>query len=116
VEEAPGEDQAAFMLQENLNLLILDGPMTYMLGYRYYQENLRSSIENINKIIRSTSVKSIIADHHLLRDINYRERFAAVYECALNNGVHILNAAQYVGHEAICLRPEEKNCTGVNEI
>jgi len=52
--------------------------MTYMLGYRYSHESLVRSLENINKIIRATKVGTIIADHHLLRDLNYKERLKDV--------------------------------------
>jgi len=100
--------QADFILQEDPDLLILDGPMTYMLGYRYSQESLASSVENINRIIRDTKVGTIIADHHLLRDLNYKKRMVAVYECAAENGVRVLNAAEYLGQEAEMLEARRK--------
>ncbi len=102
------EEQAEFILQENPNLLILDGPMTYMLGYRYSQESLMRSLENINKIIRDTKVETIIAEHHLLRDLNYKERLADVYKYADENGVKVLNAAEYLGQEAEMLEARRK--------
>jgi len=106
-------DQAAFIIQENPDLLILDGPMTYMLGYRYSQESLRSAISNINSIIRNTSVRSIIADHHLLRDLKYRERLAGVYEYALENERTVLNAAEYAGRETDMLEARRKELYGL---
>ncbi len=102
------EEQADFVLQEDPDLLILDGPMTYMLGYRYSQESLTRSVENINKIIRDTKVETIIADHHLLRDLNYKERLADVYKCADENAVRVLNAAEYLGQEAEMLEARRK--------
>lgn len=102
------ENQAAFILQESPDLLILDGPMTYMLGYRYSYESLQSAIDNINSIIKNTSVKFLIADHHLLRDLKYSERLALVYECARENGVNVLNAAEYAGREADMLEARRK--------
>jgi hypothetical protein len=90
-------DQAEFIIQENPDLLILDGPMTYMLGFRYSRKSLALSIENINRIIKETSVKSILVEHHFMRDLKYKERIAEVYECAAENDVSIITAAEYLG-------------------
>jgi hypothetical protein len=90
-------DQADFIFQENPDLLILDGPMTYMLGFRYSRKSLALSIENINRIIKETSVKSILVEHHFMRDLKYKERIAEVYECAAENDVSIITAAEYLG-------------------
>jgi len=67
-------DQMEFIIQENPDLLILDGPMTYMRGFGYSRESLALSIENINRIIKETSVKSILVEHHFTRDLKYKER------------------------------------------
>ncbi|MEA2075173.1 MAG: MBL fold metallo-hydrolase [Euryarchaeota archaeon] len=92
-------DQAEFIFQENPDLLILDGPMTYMLGFRYSRKSLALSIENINRIIKETSVKNILVEHHFMRDLKYRERIAAVYECAAENDVNVITAAEYLGRD-----------------
>ncbi len=92
-------EQVDFILRENPDLLILDGPMTYMLGYRYSAKSLERSVANISKIISETTVRVIILDHHLLRDQNYKARLAKVYECAEDNGVRVLSAAEYSGRE-----------------
>jgi len=92
-------DQAEFILQENPDFLILDGPMTYMLGFRYSRKSLALSIENINRIIKETSVKSILVEHHFMRDLKYKERIPEVYECAAENDVSIITAAEYLGRD-----------------
>ncbi|NMC09986.1 MAG: hypothetical protein GYA39_03275 [Methanothrix sp.] len=102
-------EQADFILRENPDLLILDGPMTYMLGYRYSQESLARSVANITKIISETTVKVLILDHHLLRDQNYKAKLANVYECAEENGVRVLSAAEYVGREPDLLEARRKD-------
>ncbi len=101
-------DQAEFILQENPDLLILDGPMTYMLGFRYSRKSLALSIENINRIIKETSVKSILVEHHFMRDLKYKERIAEVYECAAENDVSIITAAEYIGREIDMLEARRK--------
>ena len=92
-------DQADFILQESPDLLILDGPMTYMLGFRYSQKSLALAIENINRIIVETSVKTVLVEHHFMRDLKYKERIGEVYECAAESNVRVMTAAEYLGHE-----------------
>jgi len=101
-------DQADFILQESPDLLILDGPMTYMLGFRYSQKSLALSIENINRIITETSVKWILIEHHFMRDLKYNERIPEVYDCAAENGVNVLTAAEYLGRDVDMLEARRK--------
>jgi predicted metallo-beta-lactamase superfamily hydrolase len=101
-------DQAEFILQESPELLILDGPMTYMLGFRYSQKSLTLSIENINRILTETSVKNMLVEHHFMRDLNYKERIPEVYDCAAENGVNVLTAAEYLGRPIDMLEARRK--------
>ncbi len=108
VEGPAVKEQADFIIGENPDLLILDGPMTYMLGYRYSRDSLLKSIANINMIIKETSVKTIIVDHHFMRDRNYEERMPEVYDCAAEHGVSVLSAAQYTGRLEDALEARRK--------
>ncbi|MBN1456127.1 MAG: MBL fold metallo-hydrolase [Methanomicrobia archaeon] len=101
-------EQAEFILQEKPDILILDGPMTYMLGFRYSQQSLACSIEHINRIIAETSVRNILIEHHFMRDLNYKERIAEVYECAARNNVNVMTAAEYLGQEVDMLEARRK--------
>ena len=101
-------DQAEFIIQEDPDLLILDGPMTYMLGFRYSRKSLALSIENINRIIKETSVKSILVEHHFMRDLKYKERIPEVYECAAENDVKVITAAEYLGRDIEMLEARRK--------
>ena len=101
-------DQADFILQESPDLLILDGPMTYMLGFRYSQKSLALAIENINRIIMETSVKIVLVEHHFMRDLKYKERIGEVYECAADSNVRVMTAAEYLGHEIDMLEARRK--------
>lgn len=112
VEGPSVEEQAAFILQEDPDLLILDGPMTYMLGYRYSGESLTQSIENIKTIIRKTRVRDIILDHHFLRDLNHKNHLGDVYDFAAENDVRVLNAAEFIGREADMLEARRKELYG----
>ena len=102
------EDQAKFILDENPNLVYLDGPMTYMLGYRYSKASLEQSIRNITRIFEKTKIEKMILDHHFLRDIKWNKRIGEVYDAAEKQGVEVLTAAEYLGLENEILEARRK--------
>jgi predicted metallo-beta-lactamase superfamily hydrolase len=72
------ESVAEYIIKENPDIVIIDGPPTYFLGYKFSQMDLERSIENLKKISRE--IDKVVLDHHLLRDLNYRERLSDVYK------------------------------------
>jgi len=114
--EGPSVDaQIEFIIQENPDLVILDGPMTYMLGFRYSRKSLALAIENMNRIIKETSAKYILIEHHFMRDLKFKERIAEVYECAVEKGVKALSAAEYLGRDVEMLEARRKELYASNQ-
>ncbi|MFP3318236.1 MAG: MBL fold metallo-hydrolase [Thermoplasmata archaeon] len=72
------ESVAEYIIKENPDIVIIDGPPTYFLGYKFSQIDLERSSENLKKI--SGEIDKVVLDHHLLRDLNYRERLSDVYK------------------------------------
>lgn len=95
------EDYARWLIRENPDLLILDGPPTYLLGYMLNLLNLSRVMENISSILRNTKTKIIIYDHHLLREARYREHLAQAYRVAREEGKDLLTAAECLGEEPL---------------
>jgi len=93
------EDYADWIVKENPDILILDGPATYLLGYMLNQTNFRRTILNLNSILQNTSTQIIIYDHHLPRDIHFKERVAEVYDIAKEKGKALITAAEWLGVE-----------------
>ena len=91
------EDYAEYIIRENPDVLVLDGPATYMIPYTLNLINLRRSIENICRIIRETKTGLTILDHHLLRDKLYRKRLEEVYKTAERENKRVVSAAEYLG-------------------
>lgn len=91
------DDQTEFILQNKPNLVILDGPLSYMLGFRYSHESLNASIENMIKIIENCPLDSLVIDHHFLRDLKWKERIAEVFEAGKQKNVKIQTAAEFLG-------------------
>lgn len=91
------EPQLDVIMREKADILIIDGPMTYMLGYRYSYESLEKSINNLTRIIRETPVKIMVLEHHLMRDLNYKQKIESVIKEAEMKGVRLLSAAEFEG-------------------
>lgn len=88
-------EQASFILQAKPNILYVDGPMSYMLGYRYSQKSLQESVSNLLRIVRECPLKSLILDHHLLRDLEWENKMREVLKEASQTGLQVLTAADY---------------------
>ncbi|MDI6655482.1 MAG: MBL fold metallo-hydrolase, partial [Candidatus Hydrothermarchaeota archaeon] len=95
VEGPSVRDQVSFILEEKPNIIYADGPLSYMLGYRYSQASLNASVNNIIEIFRETPVEKFVIDHHFLRDIKWKERIKPAFDAAEN--VQILTAAEFSG-------------------
>ncbi len=91
------EDYAEWIIKENPDVLILDGPMTYMFGYLLNRINLNRAIENAVRIIEETDTELIIYDHHLVREARFRERTREVWETAERSKKKLLTAAEFLG-------------------
>jgi len=101
-------EQAKFILNEDPNQVYLDGPMSYMLGYRYSKASLDYSIKNINDILKKTKIETLIVDHHLLRDMKWKDRIKDVFRTAEKQNVKVLTAAEYLGLENEMLEARRK--------
>jgi hypothetical protein len=93
------EDYADWIIKENPDLLILDGPATYLLGYMLNQINFRRVILNSSHILQTVKSPIIIYDHHLPRDIHFKERMAEVYKIAEREKKTLITAAEWLGVE-----------------
>ena len=93
------EEQIKFILEEKPDVLFVDGPMTYMLGYRYSFKSLEISNNNLVKAMRETGLQTLVLDHHFLRDLKYKTRIKPVYEAAEKYDVKVLTAAEFCGRK-----------------
>ncbi|HIH96874.1 MAG TPA: MBL fold metallo-hydrolase [Thermoplasmata archaeon] len=97
------EDYAEWIIREDPNVLVLDGPMTYLLGFTLNLINLKRTIENASRIVSSVNSELIIYDHHLPRDRRFRERTKPVWSIAERERKKLLTAAEYLGKEPVIL-------------
>lgn len=97
------EDYAEWLCKEKPDLLVLDGPATYMLGYMLNRINLNRAIENACKIIKETNAKLIIYDHHLPREKRFKERTSKLWQLVKKLNKNVSTAAEYLGKKPIVL-------------
>ncbi len=83
------------ILKANPDLLILGGPPTYLEGVIVDRVAIRRGMENAARI--AGKVQTLLFEHHLLRDENWRDRSKVVYETGASAGNVVSTAAEYVG-------------------
>ncbi len=98
VEESTAELIISFSPDE----VFIDGPATYFLGYRFSIENLRRAERNLLRI--AESVEGIVVDHHLLRDLRYREMLPSLY-----GSYDVQTFAEYLGVEVNMLEAHRRD-------
>ncbi len=107
------EEQVQFLLDEKPKVIFCDGPMTYMLGYRYSKKSLEMSVENIIRIMEETKVKKFALDHHFLRDLEWNEWMDKAYEVAKKKKVKLMTFADFLGEKNDMLEARRKELYGV---
>ncbi|WP_457620533.1 MBL fold metallo-hydrolase [Methanopyrus sp.] len=82
-----------WILERDPDLVLISGPPTYLLGFRFSSDNLEKAVKNLRELASRSG--RVILDHHLLRDKNYRDRLSEVYERSDN----VTSAAELLGKE-----------------
>ena len=100
------------IIQENPRIMIMDGPPTYLAGYRLSWKDMEKAKQNFLDIISKSNIKLVILDHHLLRDLNYKRRFN-VYDKAKELGCKVITAAEYLGKDVLQLEARRKELSKI---
>lgn len=104
VEGPNTNEQAEFILSKKPRTVYLDGPLSYMLGFRYTQEHLNQAVYHMSRIVQMPSLETLIVDHHLLRDLKWKQRIEPV----LALGKKVVTAAEFLGQESTMLEAHRK--------
>lgn len=102
------KDATDYIIKQKPDLLIMDGPPTIFLGWKLSLKDLESASNNLIRIINTLDCE-IILDHHLLRDIKYKETFSRPYE---EGGERLKTFAEYLGKENNTLEAHRKKLWG----
>jgi predicted metallo-beta-lactamase superfamily hydrolase len=106
--EGPSLDsQLDFILECQPTVIACDGPMTYLM-YKYGNRALERSLANLERMIRETPLKAMMLDHHLTRDLKWRERMAPIFRAGEEHGCDVTTFAGYLGLEDDLLEARRK--------
>jgi hypothetical protein len=97
-----------YIIDQKPDLLIMDGPPSIFLGWKFSLQNLQDASDNLVEILQSLNCE-IILDHHLLRDLKYRENFLETYRFGKKR---IKTFAEYLGKENNTLEAHRKELWG----
>jgi hypothetical protein len=93
------DEHMVFILSEEPDTLYLDGPLTYMLGQAFSLDDLRTSLTNISRLLEMPKLKTLIIDHHLLRDQNWKDEMREVFAKAEAAGKRVVTMAGFLGED-----------------
>lgn len=79
------------------DIILMDGPPTYFAGYKVSRESVEMGLDNMLRVIDELRPRVFIVDHHLVRDLNYRDAIARHLDSASRAGVSLVTAASYMG-------------------
>ena len=97
-----------YIISQSPDLLIMDGPPTIFLGWKFSMQNLQDAADNLVEIKEKLDC-DIILDHHLLRDLNYKKTFPQPYQVG---GEKVKTFAEYLGKENNTLEAHRKELWG----
>ncbi len=109
IEGPCNKPQAEFIFENKPNMLFLDGPLSYMLHYRYAESTLQNALQYMRTIIEEVSPEHFIIDHHFLRDLHWKECLNDLFEFADKNGTKLQTAAEFLGLEDDMLEAHRKD-------
>jgi uncharacterized protein len=92
-------EHLAFVQAEEPGTLYLDGPLTYMIGQAFSHQDLRASLANVGKALETTRMRTLIIDHHGLRDPNWKKEIAEIFASAEKLGKKVVTAAGFLGKD-----------------
>lgn len=114
----PNENHLPFIIQNNPDIIICDGPSLYLKGYRYSDSAWVKSVAHVVQIIKETDVKVFIIDHHLTRDLNYQNYYNEIYELMelnkVNRGIRLITAAEFLTQPIELLEARRKELYNSN--
>ena len=93
-----------YIIDKKPNVLILDGPPTMFLGYRFSKKNLDRASDNLVEILNTLDCE-VILDHHITRDVRYKRQFPEPYRVG---GSRIKTFAEYLGKKNNTLEARRK--------
>jgi len=91
--------QIDFIIKEDPDIIIFDGPMTYPF---------QNIIPNIIRILKETKVGDFIIDHHYVRKLKWRDKLGEPINIASNLNKRVICVADFLGQKEDLLEANRK--------
>jgi len=93
------------ILVQEPQLAFVGGPPVYLVGL-INQEQVQQGMQNLEKLV--TVVDTVILEHHLLREENWREISKPIFDAASSVGHVVVTAAEFLGKDNKLLESQRK--------
>jgi predicted metallo-beta-lactamase superfamily hydrolase len=90
---------ADFILDQNPTFLYLDGPVTYFQEDNQNRDPLRKQIDRIIETLEKVRVKTLLFDHHVMRDVLWQEKMASLFDLTRQKDIPLWSVAEFRGEE-----------------
>jgi predicted metallo-beta-lactamase superfamily hydrolase len=94
------------IIKENPQVIMLGGPPLYLAGFRVDEKEIQTGLEHLGKVVEH--VPSIILEHHVLRDENWKEKLTDAFYGAYKLDHTLQTAAEFLGIENNFLEAKRK--------
>ncbi len=97
IEGAPLDEQIEPLYVCRPRIAIVDGPPTYLEGYKYSSRSVEKSLRNLMRVLREIpELEIVILDHHSARELSWFEKLKPLLNHGSELGKKIMLAAQYM--------------------
>ncbi len=100
-------ETVTWIVEENLDTLILSGYPTY-LPHVTNPRTFEECNHNLIEILARANTQTVILDHHLTRDVDYERKVRPILKKAQSMGRTITTAAEYLGMKPDLLEAKRK--------
>ena len=88
------------------DLIMLGGPPLYLEGLNVDKNRINEGLRNLEGIVET--VQTVIVEHHALRDEEWMQKAASIFQKAHATGHNVMTAAEYIGKENLFLEFRRK--------
>jgi predicted metallo-beta-lactamase superfamily hydrolase len=99
------KESTDWIIKQKPDLIYMDGPPILFLGWKFSYKNLEQAEENFKRLLDKTKAK-IILDHHLLRSLDYKEKFPVW------DDKRVMTAAEFLGKKNNMFEARRKELWG----
>jgi predicted metallo-beta-lactamase superfamily hydrolase len=87
-------------------LLMIGGPPLYLVDFKISEKQAETALDHLSQIVEA--VPTVIIEHHILRDENWRQKTTKVFDAANKSGHLVQTAAEFLGRKNTLLESSRK--------